>query len=283
VFEFATPIQATHAVSFDPSYWYEGVTPRLSLPAQIRIIRSNLGVYAALFFPEQAVLVLLVCAGLWRQRRPVRVFRMLRQCSLTILAAVALGAYALVLVEGRYVGPFMPLLWGDLLANLRGAASSTMHRLATIGAALVVVSLGFPVLKADRDSARALSSFLTASPEQRALLLPTWPNEVAEELHALGVAPGSEVAVIGYGPASYWARLARVRVIAEMFGWESESFWRDAATRARVTRAFEETGAVAIVAESVYAEVPRDWHRVGTSYDYIYLLGRQSGADRLIR
>jgi hypothetical protein len=40
---------------------------------------------------------------------------------------------------------------------------------------------------------------------------------------------------------------------------------------------------VAIVAESVYAEVPRDWHRVGTSYDYIYLLGRQSGADRLIR
>jgi len=273
VFEFATPIRTTYPISFDPSYWYEGVSPRLDLAAQSRIIWSNLAVYGDLFFPQQAALVLLVCVQYWRRTwRPVRVAVVFHRWSLAILAAVALGLYGLVHVEARYIGAFLPLLWGDLLANVRSARSLAMHRFVTILGVLVVASLFWPVLKGDLDAVRALSLFLRASPEQRSLLLPSWPNEVAEELRRLGINPGSQVAVIGFGHTSYWARLARVHIVAEMFGSESQRFWDDPPTRARVMRAFEETGAVAIVAEFVYTDVPRDWHRVRNSHHYIYLV-----------
>lgn len=273
VFEFATPIRTTYPISFDPSYWYEGVSPRLALAAQSRIIWSNLAVYGDLFFPQQAALLLLVCVQYWRRSwRPVRVAQVFHRWSLAILAAVALGLYGLVLVEARYIGAFLPLLWGDLLANVRSVRSLAMHRFGTTLGALVVASLFWPVLKGDLDAVRHLSLFLRASPEQRSLLLPSWPNEVAEELRRLGINPGSQVAVIGFGHASYWARLARVHIVAEMFGWESQRFWDDPPTRARVMSAFEKIGAVAIVAEFVYTDVPRDWHRVRNSHHYIYLV-----------
>lgn len=273
VFEFATPIRTTYPISFDPSYWYEGVSPRLALAAQSRMIWSNLAVYQDLFFPQQAALGLLVCVQYWRRRwRPVRVAVVFHRWSLAILAASAMGLYGLVLVEARYIGAFVPLLWGDVLANVRSARSLAPHRLVMTLGALVVAFLFWSVLKGDLESVRDLSLFLRASPEQRSRLIPSWPNEVAEELRRLGINPGSQVAVIGFGHTAYWARLARVHIVAEMFGWESQPFWDDPSTRARVLRAFEKTGAIAIVAEFVYTDVPRDWHRVRSSHHYIYLV-----------
>ena len=103
---------------------------------------------------------------------------------------------------------------------------------------------------------------------------PNWPGEVAEALHRLGIKPGDKVAIIGYGFDSFWARLARVQIVAEMLDWEADPFWLgNSVTRSKVIQAFARTGAKAIVAEHVpnYASLS-GWHQVNNSNYYIYLI-----------
>jgi hypothetical protein len=51
------------------------------------------------------------------------------------------------------------------------------------------------------------------------------PLAVAQELITLGVYKGDKVGIIGYGFDSFWARLARVKIVAEMLEIESNEFW----------------------------------------------------------
>jgi hypothetical protein len=88
------------------------------------------------------------------------------------------------------------------------------------------------------------------------------------------VEPGDRVAVIGYAFDSFWARLARVRIVAELLEWEATPFWLGSSTfQSQVIEIFAETGAKAIVAEHVppYASLV-GWHRVGKSNYYIHVV-----------
>jgi hypothetical protein len=102
---------------------------------------------------------------------------------------------------------------------------------------------------------------------------PSWPGEVAESLHQLGIKEGDEVGVIGYGFDSFWARLARVQIVAELLEQDADSFWYgDPVLKAEVTQAFAGAGVKAIVAESVPAHVfLNGWNQVGDSNYYIFL------------
>jgi hypothetical protein len=104
---------------------------------------------------------------------------------------------------------------------------------------------------------------------------PDWPGQVAQTLHNLGIDPGDKVAIIGYGFDSFWARLARVRIVAEMLSYEADAFWEgDPSFQAEVLQAFASTGAKAIVAENVPSHVSLSgWHRIGSSNYYVYVLG----------
>jgi hypothetical protein len=58
---------------------------------------------------------------------------------------------------------------------------------------------------------------------------PGWNNvewNVAQELGAHGVAPGTRVAVIGAHAEAYWARTARVHIAADVPPPVTEAFWR---------------------------------------------------------
>jgi len=80
------------------------------------------------------------------------------------------------------------------------------------------------------------------------------------------------VGVIGYAYDSYWARLARVKIVTEMLETDAEQLWRgDKTLEQSVLRAFASAGVKAVVAEYVpqYANVS-DWHQVGDSNFYIY-------------
>jgi hypothetical protein len=78
-----------------------------------------------------------------------------------------------------------------------------------------------------------------------------------------GVRPGDRVAIIGNGVFAYWARLARVRIIAEAPSSSTRSFWAsDADERAGVLMRFRQAGATAVIAtDSQVTPSPR-W-RVG--------------------
>jgi hypothetical protein len=103
------------------------------------------------------------------------------------------------------------------------------------------------------------------------------PLAVARALQELGVKQGDKVGVIGYAYDSFWARLARVRIVAEMLEADADQFWRgDEALRQSVLEAFANSGVHAVVAEYVpgYAGLGA-WHQVENSNYYIYVFREQ--------
>jgi hypothetical protein len=93
---------------------------------------------------------------------------------------------------------------------------------------------------------------------------------IAESLRAeFGLEPGTPVAFIGYSYSAYWARLARLRIIAEVRPEEFEEFWSaSAAVRGEVLAALGASGAKVVLSEPAPADVPTDgWDSVaGTGY-----------------
>jgi hypothetical protein len=199
----------------------------------------------------------------------------LQRWALLIPALAGLGMYALVHVQPRYIGGFVILLWADLLRNVRLPNHKTSRRLMSlVSIAMLLVML----LNVAAFGLEGLGKFtgrvIAAQPDTRQASPPSWPGEVAEALHGLGIRPGTKVAVIGYAFDSFWARLARVQIVAEMLGWEADPFWLgDPTLQSEVLHAFASTGAEAIVAEHVpgYATLS-GWHRIGDSDYYVYVL-----------
>lgn len=103
--------------------------------------------------------------------------------------------------------------------------------------------------------------------------------QVAESLNKLGVQPGEKVAILGeyFFPNYYWARLARIKIVAEIR--DEQSFWeKNADVRFEVLKTLERTGAKVIVQrpglkipDSAYA---RGWKQVGDTGYYVYFFGK---------
>jgi hypothetical protein len=101
---------------------------------------------------------------------------------------------------------------------------------------------------------------------------PARPLAVAQALENLGVMPGDRVGVIGYAYDSFWARLARVTIVAEMLEKDAGDLWyADEERWQSALQAFSEAGVTAVIAEYVPDDVHlEDWHRVGNSNYYIF-------------
>jgi hypothetical protein len=110
---------------------------------------------------------------------------------------------------------------------------------------------------------------------------PRWPGEVALALRDAGLRPGDPVGLVGYGFDSYWARLARVRIVAELPAAEAGPFWRDEpGVRERVVGAFARQGVRAVVAEGAPPDVRMDgWIRVGSSTTHLIALPRAAATS----
>jgi hypothetical protein len=278
VYEFATPINGTYPISYDPSYWYEGVAARFDFRQQFLSLLTNSLFYIDIFFRQQGGLLLssiiLYILGDWKA---FRIREIVRTWGLSLAALIVLGMYALVLVEGRYIGVFLVLLWADLFANIRLPGTALHRRLTTILSAMMVLFMlgniaifnlqGFFDLVARKKSNQNVVHQLGP---------PGWPGAVAGVLQQHDVTPGDKVAVIGYGFDSYWARLARVKIIAELPVVSADPFWRgDSSFQAGIIEAFARTGVKAIVAERVpsYASLP-NWKQVKNSNYYFYVFDK---------
>jgi hypothetical protein len=213
---------------------------------------------------------------LMRQGRKYTLQEIVNRLALVIPALVAFGLYATVLVEGRYIGAFILLFWADILGNVR-VPNAPSNRL-WLGALSSIAAFGLlaNIILFNLDGFARLNPSL--QPELGASAAPAAkPLAVAQTLQELGVRQGEKVGVIGYAYDSFWARLARVRIVAEMLDTNAEEFWRgDEALRQSVLQAFEDTGIHAVVAEYVpgYANL-HDWHQVGNSNYYIYMFREQ--------
>jgi len=177
-------------------------------------------------------------------------------------AAVAFALYGLVRVEMRFLGAFIVLLWAGLFAALRGGAEARQQILATRIAWAIAAVLGVTILW---SAARGL--YRVARP------IPFTDKVIAQDLAELGVKPGDRVAFVGGAIADvYWARLARVKIVAET----PEGYWTSApAKRDMVIHAFAASGARVAVTADIPADADATGWRplAGTKYS-AYLLAR---------
>ncbi len=257
VYEFSFPVQGSYPPWYDPSYWYDGARPHFSVKDQSWALYRASNMYLKIFSKSGALWVVLL--AVWVARKKVIAWgRFAAGAWLVILPTVAaLAMYALVLVEFRYVAPFalMIMLW--MLARMRfvtGAEPQLLRRFQLVVILAPTLAVAWPV-------ARDLYEVIRDKPYE--------PWIVAQRLHAMGIAPGTDVGYIGTGLDAYWAHLGGMRIIVEIPDKEVQLFVAsDAARRQQVLAVFSSVGARAVVTKNADAANPPDgWRQIpGTHY-----------------
>ena len=263
-FEFATPVAGTYPPHYDPSYWNAGLKPHLNLRDQLRaIVTGSYVAYDTVLLPQSALialaLLLLFGAGRW----PEAAARFVRDWHLWVPAIAALGMYALVTVEARYIAGFVIVLWAAVLSAIRLPNSILSKRLQSVSVLIAVIAL------------------LSLATEKVALRMYEWKQRstniwwmVADDLHRAGLDEGDKVASLGSAYNAYWARLARLQVVAEIQSTDASSFWAASEqTKSEIFAACERAGAKAIVTrEAPSAGTGAGWIKLGATGYYIHLL-----------
>jgi hypothetical protein len=274
IYEFSNPISGTYPISNNPAYWYEGAEIQINPGLQGKAFLSNGIYYLDLFIRQQGgLLVGVLVLTLFSSVQIQSFTNIFRRWGLLIISLLAMALYLVVYVEDRYIGVFALLFWSDLLVNIQVKTSQFFSKLVKGLSLLMVTILLLNITIFNLEGFRRLNP----SPNAHMVVnspSPSWPGAAAEELYELGIRPGDQVGVIGYAFDSFWARLAKVQIVAEMFDWQADPFWLgEPAFQEEVLDVFAGTGARAVVAERVphYANLS-GWHQVENSNYYIYLL-----------
>lgn len=292
MYEFATPFNVTYPPWYDPSYWYEGVKVSLDLQRQMEVFLDN--AKHLLFFlansPGPATaesrasgalawgyertlgpLVALLCAMILINLRRTSIFRAFAgHWFLLVPIGAGLTAYTLLHLEGRLIVAYVVALWVVLFQSVATPISAESRRaftaLLTSAALIVTVSL----IPGTARAMRHASHYMTGSGIETPFLQSGHTNwRVAEYLHNAGLRAGNPVGSVGSTYEAYWARMARLHVVAEIPEDGAMAFWSaGTAKQAIVMQLFRNTGSMAVVASGVPAgAAPTDWQRIaGTDY-----------------
>ena len=237
-YEFATPLIGTYPPWYDPSYWYDGVQMRWDPLTQFRIAYRYLPLLVTLLAPLLLVVVSSVVATGALNRCRWRDID--HGWPLIVLGGAGLAMYATIFLETRYIAAFVVMLWFGVLLLLGPFVPSAWRRGLFFGAAVVLLLETIPSL----------------TPKIQALSLNYRNQHWEDAVFVLrsGVRAGDSIAVIGDGMFAYWARLARVRVVAEIPSAASTEFWATPPDgKRRVLEKLRGAGAVALVASGVPA------------------------------
>ena len=218
VLDFRTPVSGTLPIWYDPSYWWEGVRAPVSVRRQ----------WMALFRPFKQVhsretIVLVLAAALaplcllsFRVRQAIRGGGSQAWILIGWPVAVCL-MHSLLLFTYRFVIGYLVLAClGMVTLFLRPFQAATRTR-ALFAAALLLALAGTarfrPILQAalhpDNGGPLMREEDRDNGPSSAA---------VARELARLGIRPGDEIGALGHSLDCYYARLAGVRIVAQI--WE---------------------------------------------------------------
>jgi hypothetical protein len=304
VYEFGEPVGGTYPPWHDPSYWYEGASYNFHIGRQLTVLSRNLKLYARLVLGDQlpstrpldragtALLLVLAYAG----GRMVQSLRGFSDHWFVVLPAVAaLGMYALVHVEPRYVGAYFTVLAVTACFSLRVSRGRGSRRLVTAVAVLVFTLWVAPSCYA---AARMLPTLLSGQDPQGEIF--QW--RIAEALRRGNVKPGDRLGFIGEEFRFHWARMVGARVVAEIrqvrvpereviyadakevraaaaaLSRDVDTFWEgDTRLRMRAIGALRSAGASAIVADRLPdSAIAEGWVRIKDTKYGVYFLGWDS-------
>jgi hypothetical protein len=256
-YEFAYPVPGTYPPWYDPSYWDEGMRPHFSLKGQLWVLFRAANTYLKLFSRTGALYLVMIALSVWVRRAGKWEPWAGGLWWAWIPCLAALGMYALVHVEERFVSCFalMLLMWVLSSVRISEMAGGILGRRARL--AIVMA----PALAAAWSAGSDIVQLVRNRPYQE------W--EVACGLREMGISPGTNVGYVGTGLDAYWAHLAGVRLIAEIPEKDQSALLAaDSARREAILGKFAEIGAKAIVTKN-YAVVisTSGWKRIrGTPY-----------------
>ena len=233
IYDIDAPIPGTLPIWYDAGYWYRGVVAPLRPAAIARAVVRHVRVYVEIFGLLLAGSLAAAFAGPVTRRT---VLAMRPEPLLVVPALAALGMYALVLVQTRYIAPFAVILLVGLVPPWAVDDLSRRLRAGFATGAVVALPLIAHQMRVEKTywqgSARARTSVVTA-------------------LAARGLTPGTRLGYIGDAYDALWAREARLRFVSVVPRAEAARFWAlGPADRARVLAHMRAQGARAIVAEA---------------------------------
>jgi hypothetical protein len=228
VLEFGSPLPGTYPLWYEPSYWYAGARPRFDFALQAAAVGRNLWflLWVGLVTSGLSIGLLVLRRGGRSEPQPDAWWMIAWP-----LAACCL--YGLVHAEGRFLAPFLVLLWLALYGRFLARANS---RIGGVVAALALCTLFAQSVK------RLVPS--DSPPDYLA---------AANQLQSAGIKPGDALAIVGRGFDAYYARATGSRIIVEI---------PDAARFARLSaadtdRVFQRLATVGVKAVVIRETPPR--------------------------
>ena len=273
VYEFATPVYGTYPPWYDPTYWNEGASVQYRPADFLRAAITNARIYFYLFHHRQTPLIcgFLILFLLIPKREFLK-----KLSSIGALVAFSIfpfAMYLMVVVDVRYIGAFVTLLWTVLFAAAVWSARDLSPRIVSVicgaTAAMMVieallVAVPTPPLNGGQDR-DAPPPFRNAQ------------QQIALCLEKSGIRPGDSAAIIGYDLPYDWARLARVRIVAQIFPsgglYDAQSEISRAAEWGRARDILSKTAARFVISPAIPGIVDQPgWERVGATQAFIYRL-----------
>jgi hypothetical protein len=207
---FPLPVAGTYPPWYDPSYWYEGIAPRLDVFRQLVVFRMNLNYALLQTFITPGIVVLLILALGNIVPRWLAIDAVVRYGFLLLPNAAAILMYCLVFVDRRYISGFLAVLamtlWAAVYEQFGHRRGPTA---AVIGSAVLTVAIllsepnvvGFDTLRWDARREKPAAN-------------PQW--EIAGRAERTGMRPGERVGYIGLAISADWLRLKQHRVVGEI-------------------------------------------------------------------
>lgn len=280
VYEFAAPVKGTYPPWYDPSYWHKGLKIHFTLKKQLHVIASNLKYNFRKF---HVLIVGLLILNLMSSSPQVFCKSFLKNWALWIPAIAAFSMYCLVSMQPRYIAPFMVIFCCALFSSVSLPKSKELKILLVRATNAVLLLIISPTLTYSAAKAVAHGNHFVHT---------HW--QVADGLARLGIKPGSKVVCfcsdkvytgIIYAPGKvvpwlsmpeYWARLARVQIVAEIDYGGSDIFWAlDDSAKAELIKKLEGTGAQLIVAKNppIHLSIS-GWQRIPNTTYYAYIFSK---------
>ncbi len=266
----------TRPATFDPSYWKLGIQPVFDPAAHAGLFVHHT---AEILLDQWAISLLVLLWVAWNIRIGALTVRPLlplpAHLCLVLPALAAIGLYSILHVEMRYLAPFMLLIVVAVGIWPRYPASNKSPvRKAIAGTYLLIaVILGSTLTTVVDQSLRGLTSTADKSSYQSAFFEMV---SIGSYLKDRGLGAGSEVALVGH-PASYWARNAGIRIVAEIPGKE-QLLSAPPQARAVCVQSMRSAGVHAILAKGGdFARLTEEgWVLVPGTKDF-YVLAMTSG------
>ena len=219
LFEFDGPVPGTYPPWTDPSYWNEGLQWHFRLKPLFEVLSGTVPSEIRLLLrsrPElvTGLIILALFGGRWWLAQLHELW------PFVVVSLVGMLLYLPLVENDRYLGGFVLVFFLALIWAVRTGPESQKSAFRVAQAVFVMM-----MLSTTDYTVRIITHHLAIpgnGPNS------TWQDAMAaEELERMGLQAGDKVAVIGDGTGAYWARLAKLRIVAEIMDANhgSVEFW----------------------------------------------------------